>query len=76
MYVSDEALFRFKRLKYQLNRLKTRKGIDKYSNIESNKKKYITFNKFCNECENYFSYIFIDEPTSITIQEVFDYLDN
>lgn len=71
----EELIFRFKRLKYQLNRLKTQKWIDKYSKIEFNRKKYITFDRFCNECEDYFSRMYRDWEVEETIQEIFDKLN-
>ena len=71
----EELILRFKRLKYQLNRLKTRKQIDKYSQIELNQNKYITFRRFCNECEEFFSRFYKDEPTDETVQEIFDKLN-
>ena len=74
MYVSEWAIFRYKRLRYQLNRLKTQKGIDKYSKIEHYKNEFVTFRRFCDECEEYFSCVYVDGPTPYTIQEVFDYL--
>ncbi len=70
----DDLILRFRRLKYQLNRLKTRKWIDKYSKIEEYKNKYITFRRFCNECEEYFNRRYRDEVTDETIQEIFDNL--
>jgi len=70
-----ELILRFKRLKYQLNRLKTTKWADKYSKIELNRGKYITFNRFCNECEEFFERMYRDEVTDETIQEIFDNLN-
>jgi len=75
MYVSDEVIYKFKTLKYQLNRLKTQKWADKYSKIEFYKNQYITFKRFCDEVEEYFSWMYRDEITPYTIQEVFDYLN-
>lgn len=75
MYYPEEVIFRFKRLKYQLNRLRSRKWIDKYSNIESYKNQYITFKRFCDEVQEFHNWFYINEPTPETIQEVFDNLN-
>jgi len=71
----EELILRFKRLQYQLNRLKTTKWASVYSEIELNRNRYITFNRFCNECEEYFSRMYRDEVTDETIQEIFDKLN-
>lgn len=70
----DKLILRFRRLKYQLNKLKSQKQIDKYSDIEWNQNQYITFKRFCNECEEYFSRRYCDTETEETIQEIFDKL--
>lgn len=70
----DDLILRFRRLKYQLNRLKTQKWIDKYSKIEEYKIKYITFRRFYNECQEYFERRYMNEETSETVQEIFDNL--
>lgn len=75
MYCPDEVIFEFKKLKYQLNRIKTQKWVDKYNKIEFYQDQYITFRRFCDECEEYFSRMYQDEETPYTIQEVFDYLN-
>ena len=74
MWYPDEVIFRFKRLKYQLNRLKTSKWAEKYSKIEFYRSKYITFRRFCDEVEEFHWWFYRDEPTSKSIQEVFDNL--
>lgn len=70
----EDLILRFRRVKYQLNRLKTQKQIDKYTAIEENKHKYVTFKRFCDECEDYFGWRYRDEVTDETIQEIFDNL--
>lgn len=72
---SDLKFLYWDNLILRFNRLKTTEGISKYSNIELEKNKYITFYRFCNECEEYFSRRYSDEPTEETIQEIFDKLN-
>lgn len=57
-----------------MNRLKTQKQLDKYSDIEGNKREYITFQRFYNACEEYFSWRYQDGETEETVQEIFDNL--
>lgn len=62
----------FVALRDQFYRCKTQKELDKYSNIEMLQKDYITFRRFCNACEEYFSWRYRDEVTEETVQDVFD----
>ena len=62
----------FVALRDQFYRCKTQKELDKYSNIEALQYKYITFKRFCNACEEYFWWRYIDEVTDETVQDVFD----
>lgn len=59
-------------LRDQYYRCKTQKEIDKYDNIEWLQWKYITFNRFCSDCEEYFWRRYQGEVTDETIQEVFE----
>ena len=69
---SEDIYNTFQSLRDQYYRLKTTKWADKYDKIEWEQKKYITFRRFCWACEDYFSWRYMDEPTPITIQEVFE----
>lgn len=71
----DNLILRFNRLKYQLNRLKTWKQVNKYSDIEIHMRKYVTFQRFYNECEEYFARRYRDEITQETTQDIFDKLN-
>jgi len=62
----------FVQLRKQLYKCKSREELEKYSNIEKLKGNYKTFQRFYNECEEYFWRRFQNEPTEETVQEVFD----
>lgn len=67
-----EVYHTFCQLRKQYYKLKTWKWADKYSKIEFEQRKYITFKRFYNTCNEYFSRRYIDEPTQETCQDVFE----
>ena len=69
---SEDIYYTFQSLRDQLYRCKTTKWSDKYSKIEFEQRKYVTFRRFCWACEDYFSWRYRDEPTLVTVQEIFD----
>lgn len=65
----------FRPLKKQFRRCVTNRGADRYSEIEKHAK-YATYNRFLNECNDFFGWYYQNEPTQETSQEVFDYFLN
>lgn len=61
-------------LRKQFRRCRSQKGLDRYSKIEFLKNKYITFRRFCDECEKHFVHVYRFEPTQESVQNVFDKL--
>lgn len=64
--------YSFVQLRKQLYKLKTQIQLDKYSQIEYNKRSYKTFRKFYDECEEYLTKKYLDRETEETIQEIFE----
>lgn len=67
----EEIYYSFIVLRDQFYRCKTQKELDKYSKIEFYIKKYKTFSRFYNDCEDYFSRFYYWREIEETTQDIF-----